>query len=186
MQRLGNRGVTVVFLSLIQDEPLPLGTTLAELSRQVPLVISQHVGRKHARDAQSTFIAWLHELLNGEEPLPALHEKGHPSAVAWRHYDSWHLEVRGRDGIPMERLGHLLLDRTEERALVNHAVDQLIDHDQRLTCVIAYAEAGNHIEMFFSEQARDYLMRHARDKVQTPPQHVLRQCIIKPTGFFRG
>ena len=148
--------------------PYPWEPPWPSSAARCPLVISQHVGRKHARDAQSTFIAWLHELLNGEEPLPALHGKGHPSAVAWRHYDSWRLEVRGRDGIPMERLGHLLLDRTEERALVNHAVDQLIDHDQRLTCVIAYAEAGNHIEMFFSEQARDYLMRHARDKRVVP------------------
>jgi hypothetical protein len=65
----------------------------------------------------------------------------------------------------MERLGYLLLDRTAERALVNHAVDELIDKDKRLTCLIAYAAKGNRIDIFFSEQARDYLLRHARDKV---------------------
>jgi hypothetical protein len=65
----------------------------------------------------------------------------------------------------MELLGHILLDRTDERALVNRAVDELIAKDKRLTCIIAYAEAGNRLDLFFSAQARDYLMRHARDKV---------------------
>jgi hypothetical protein len=165
VQGWGRGGVKAIFLNLVQEEPLYLGTTLAKCSRQVPLVISQAVGREASRQAQETFIAWLHELLNGAAPLQTLHEKGYSTAASWRNFDHWHLDARGRDGIPMELLGHLLLDRTEERALVNRAVDELIAKDKRLTCIIAYAEAGNRVDLLFSAQARDYLMRHARDKV---------------------
>jgi hypothetical protein len=94
-----------------------------------------------------------------------LHTRGHASAVAWRNMDHWHVDPRGRDRIPIQRLGYLLLDRTEERAQVNRAVDDLVDRDKRLTCIVAYAEESNRPDLLFPEQAREYLITHARDKV---------------------
>ena len=116
IQAWGAGSVQAVFLNLVQEEALPLGTTLAALSAQVPLVISQTTRPAARRQAQETFIAWLHDLLSGADPLQALHTRGHASAVAWRNMDHWHVDPRGRDRIPIQRLGYLLLDRTEERA----------------------------------------------------------------------
>ena len=165
VQAWGAGSVQAVFLNLVQEEALPLGTTLAELSAQVPLVISQTTRPAAWRQAQETFVAWLHDLLSGADPLQALHTRGHASAVAWRNMDHWHVDPRGRDRIPIQRLGYLLLDRTEERALVNRAVDDLVDRGKRLTCIVAYAEENNRPDLFFPEQAREYLLTHARDKV---------------------
>jgi hypothetical protein len=165
IQAWGAGRVQAVFLNLVQEEVLPLGTTLAALSTQVPLVISQTTRPADQRQAQETFIAWLHDLLSGVDPLQALHTRGQASAVAWRNMDHWHVDPRGRDRIPIQHLGYLLLDRTEERALVNRAVDDLVDRNKRLTCIVAYAEESNRPDLFFSEQAREYLLTHARDKV---------------------
>lgn len=175
VQEWGKGHVQVVFLNLIQQENLSLGTALAELSQDVPLIIVQTTERSQCRAAQSTFLEWLHDILSGHDPLKTLHAKGHASA--WRNMDHWHIDPRGRDRIPMERLGHHLLDRTAERLLVNHAVDELIARDKRLTCILAYAEKENRPDLFFSEQARDYLRTHASDKVS------LELCPVPfPTG----
>jgi hypothetical protein len=165
IQARGAGSVQAVFLNLVQEDSLPLGTTLAALSAQVPLVISQTTRPVAQRQAQETFIAWLHDMLRGADPLQALHTRGQASAVAWRNMDHWHVDPRGRDRIPIQRLGYLLLDRTEERAQVNRAVDDLVDRDKRLTCIVAYAEESNRPDLLFPVQAREYLMTHARDKV---------------------
>jgi hypothetical protein len=165
IQAWGAGSVQAVFLNLVQEEALPLGTTLAALSAQVPLVISQTTRPAARRQSQETFIAWLHDILSGADPLQALHTRGQASAVAWRNMNHWHVDPRGRDRIPIQRLGYLLLDRTEERAQVNRAVDDLVDRDKRLTCIVAYAEESNRPDLLFPEQAREYLITHARDKV---------------------
>src|SRR5262249_7771779 len=157
--------IQAIFLNLVQEEALPLGTTLAALSAQVPLVISQTTRPAARRQAQETFIAWLHDLLSGADPLQALHTRGHASAVAWCNMDHWHVDPRGRDRIPIQRLGYLLLDRTEERAQVNRAVDDLVDRDKRLTCIVAYAEESNRPDLIFPLQARENFMTYSRDKV---------------------
>ena len=165
LQGWGPGRVQAVFLNLLQQEPLPLGATLAACSRAVPLVIVQSARPEEAQGLQQAFLDWLHAVLQGTEPLRALHDKGHRSAIAWGNYDTWRLDRRGRDAIPMEQMAHFLLNRTQERDLVNRAVDELIEYDKRVTCIIAYADTGNRVDVFFPDQARDYLRRRARDKV---------------------
>jgi hypothetical protein len=163
-----NHRTEIVFLNLLYDRarPLNVGAVLAGPSQHVPLLISQTIEKTDVLEAHKTFRAWLKALLEGEEPVQTLHAVGHPSAVAWSAFERCHIDsTQHHTGVPKERLPHLLLNRTEERVLVNKAVDYLTERrDRRVACLIAFAAPGNHIALF-PDQADYYLRVHARDKV---------------------
>jgi hypothetical protein len=122
-----HRWPTIIFLNLTTDTGLYLGTALAGISQKAPLVITQVARNDQHEKLQQTFLAWLHEVLTGGDPVHSLHQKGYTGATVWTHYDRWQLKGPKKDEIPLDRLAHLLLDRTEERRLVSSAaIEQVI------------------------------------------------------------
>jgi hypothetical protein len=143
----------VVFLNVtgLADTGLTPGQVLGG---SIPLVIWRRAPEWEA-DAASPVTRWFYRWLQkGEDPVTALHAvNSQVNLAAHSRYRTWQTTVHPTAW--RERLARLVLDRDEQKALVNKHLQELSDN-QRVMALVAYAAPGNLLDNL-SEQLQHHL-----------------------------
>jgi hypothetical protein len=120
------------------------------LGTAVPLVLWRRLSSWQP-EAASLAVAWLRQWLQERgDPVQALHEVSQRSStteaatlLVHGTYRSWQTQGFHRTAF-RDRLSHLRLDRSEQKALVARHLRELCSSDaRRVLALVAYAEPGN-------------------------------------------
>ena len=115
----------VVFLNLIEDKPISLGTVLSQLHQHVPLVVAQTWSSTDLAQPRQAAQAWFYTVLQSggdQDPIAALHQHGLCTALAWGRYAHWQYSPQVTS--IQEQLARLLLDREIQRGAVLQAASE--------------------------------------------------------------
>ena len=153
----------VLFLNLV-GQSLQQGIgSVAGLLPAIPFIAIQTTPGGDTLEARAAGIRWLGALLDGEDPVAALHAYGLSDAMGWTAYRRWQTYPVMQP--TPEDLIEVLLDRHNQRALITDYVMELVhSRECRLQAVLVYGERTNLVERF-SIQLLDHLKRKARDPV---------------------
>jgi hypothetical protein len=167
---LWNKPPQVLFLNLLEEQPIRLGATLSLLHAHVSLIVTQTWSSTDLVQPRQAVQAWFYTLLQGgenQDPVKALHQHGLYTALVWGRYGRWYYSPRVATA--REHLARLLLNREIQRGSVLRAVSELVrDRNRRVSCVLAYGDESNLVELF-AEQLLEYLRTHAKEFAHIRP-----------------
>lgn len=170
LPKLWPKAPQIVYFNLLADPPPTLGSVLAPLHAEVPLLIAQTWSPADAGRARESVQGWLLAFLQGGEnpdPIAFFHQHGLGTAQIWGRYGQWRYSSRAVS--PREKLARLLLDRENQRRAVQGVVSALVnDSGRRLSCLLACGDESD-LTHLFVEQLLEYLRLHSKREAQVVP-----------------